>query len=290
MSGQFTKKRIRIEVALKSEKLKDGSDKIIIDDLPMHVDIVKAGIPSFPEASITIWGLELDKMKALSMKGHVALQNYRNRIKVYAGEGEDPTKLPLIFVGEESFGAMQVDDSGEARFEMKAFTGIYEALEPSEPKSIQGSVPAADVIAIFASEAGMSFINQGVTTRISNCYVQGNVMQKMMTVADAIGADLIIDDRTIILLPKNKTRNAQAITINAQTGLLGYPSITSTGISVSFIFNPSIRFRQMIHVDSVIPMATGDHSVMRLQHTLDANRNGGGAWQTSIESWFNYGL
>lgn len=289
MQGPFTTKRIRIEIALRAGKFDDGSDIVIIDDLPMHVEVIKPGFPAFPEANITIWGLELSKMKALSMKGHVAFQSYRNRVKIYAGEGE-PEKLPLIFVGEESFGSMQCDSSGESRFELKAFSGIYAAQAPSVPVSVEGSVPAADIIRQFANEAGYSFVNQGVTTQITNCLVQGDVITKMRTVANAIGADIILDDETIILLPNNAYRQSPYVTINAQSGMLGYPSINSQGIQVTFLFNPSVKLRQMIHVESVIPMAMGDHNVIKLTHTLDANVNSGGAWQTTIESLFNYGL
>lgn len=285
----FTKKRIRIEVYLRAGKFEDGNNVLIIDDLPMHVEIVKAGIPTFPEANITIWGLSLSKMKALSMKGHVAFQSYRNRVKIYAGDAE-PDKLPLVFVGEESFGSAMMDAQGEARFEMKAFTGIYAAMTPSKPISVKGSVPAADIIQQFATEAGYKFINQNVTTQITDCILYGDVITKMRTVADGIGADLVIDDDTVILLAKEDYRRSPYLEVSPQTGLLGYPSINSQGISVTFLFNPAIRFRQMIHVESVIPMATGDHSVIKLQHVIDANQNGGGQWQTTIESLFNYGL
>lgn len=285
----FTKKRIRIEVYLRAGKFEDGNNVLIIDDLPMHVEIVKAGIPTFPEANITIWGLSLSKMKALSMKGHVAFQSYRNRVKIYAGDTE-PDKLPLVFVGEESFGSAMMDAQGEARFEMKAFTGIYAAMTPSKPISVKGSVPAADIIQQFATEAGYKFINQNVTTQITDCILYGDVITKMRTVADGIGADLVIDDDTVILLAKEDYRRSPYLEVSPQTGLLGYPSINSQGISVTFLFNPAILFRQMIHVESVIPMATGDHSVIKLQHVIDANQNGGGQWQTTIESLFNYGL
>lgn len=285
----FTKKRIRIEVYLRAGKFEDGNNVLIIDDLPMHVEIVKAGIPSFPEANISIWGLSMSKMKALSMKGHVMFQSYRNRVKIYAGDSE-PDKLPLIFVGEESFGAAMLDGQGEARFEMKAFTGIYAAMTPVKPMSVKGSVPAAEIIQQFATDAGFKFINQGVTTQVTDCIVTGDSITKMRTVADAIGADLIIDDQEVILLPRDSYRQSPNLTISPSTGLLGYPTINSQGITVTFLFNPSIRFRQMIHVESIIPMATGDHGVIKLQHVIDANRNDGGQWQTTIESLFNYGL
>lgn len=289
MPAIFTKKRIRIEVYLRAGKFEDGNDVLIIDDLPMHVEIVKAGIPSFPEATITIWGLKLEKMKALSMKGHVAFQSYRNRVKIYAGDG-DPDQLPLIFVGDEYFGATAIGSDGEARFDMKAFTGIYSAMTPSGPMSVKGTVSAADVIQQFATEAGFSFVNQGVTTQLTDCVVTGNVMDKMRVVADAIGADLIVDDQTVILLPKDGWRQSQNLTISPQTGMLGYPSINSQGISVTFLFNPAVKFRQIVHVESLIPMATGDHGVIKIQHVLDANQNSGGQWQTTIESLFNYGI
>ena len=285
----FTKKRIRIEVYLRAGKFEDGNNVLIIDDLPMHVDIKKEGIPSFPEANITIWGLSMNKMKALSMKGHVMLQSYRNRVKIFAGDGE-PSQLPLVFVGDEYFGAAQIDSQGEVRFDMKAFTGIFSAMTPSTPMSVKGSVPAADIIQQFATDAGFKFINQGVTTQVTDCVIYGDPMRKMRQVADAIGADLIVDDDTITLLPIKEARRAPYLLVSPQTGLLGYPTINSTGITVTFLFNPAVRFNQTIHVESVIPMATGDHRVIRLQHSIDANQNDGGQWQTTIESYFNYGV
>ena len=285
----FTKKRIRIVIALQAGKFEDGSDVVIIDDLPMHVEIVKAGIPSFPEATIRIGGLSLDKMKALSMLGFSALQSYRNRVRIYAGDTE-PDQLPLIFVGEQSYGAAQIDESGNASFEMKAFTGIFAAQEASGPIAVSGSSPAADVIGSLAQEAGFSFLNEGVNESVRDCVIRGDPMTKMRSVADQVGANLIIDDDNVILLPKGTPRRAGVVTISAQTGMIGYPQLNSRGISVRCLFMPSLQFGQEVYVESVLPMATGSHRIIKLSHTLDANQNDGGQWETSFESYFNFGL
>lgn len=289
MSKPFTNKRIRIKIALRAGKFDDGNDVVIIDDLPMHVEIIKAGIPTFPEANITIWGMKLDKMRALSMKGHVAFQSYRNRVEIYAGDG-DPDQLPLVFSGEESFGTMRVDESGNAFFEMKAFTGIYAAMTPSKPQSVIGSVPASDLMQMFAEESGFSFVNQGVTTQVTDCVIQGDPMTKMRTLSDAIGATFLVDDKTIVFLPSKDSRKGPNITINKYNGLIGYPNITSTGISFTCLFRPEILFNQSVTVESTIPMASGNFRILKIHHVLDANQNEGGAWFSTFESWFNYGL
>lgn len=291
MSISFVKRRIRVVINLRSGKFEDGTDKVIIDDLPMHVEIIRAGLPSFPEANVTIWGLKLNKMKALSMVGSYALQYYKNDIRIYAGEG-DPETLPLVFKGVQWFGAMVPEGDGNVRFEMKSFTGYFETGVPKSPTTVQGTVPAADLIRQFANDAGFNFVNQGVTASVKDSIINGDNIHKMQTVANAVGANLILEDQTITLLPKNVGLDTSEAIISAETGMMGYPTLTSTGLQVTSIFRPDIRFNQYVTVKSVIPIPTSSekHRVLKLTHSLDANTNDGGLWQTTIESLFNYGL
>lgn len=290
MSISLENRRIRIVINLRSGTFEDGSDKVIIDDLPMHVEIVRAGLPSFPEANVTVWGLSLNKMKALSMVGSYALQRYKNNIKIYAGTG-DPDLLPLVFQGVQWFGAMTAEGDGNVRFDMKSFTGYFEAAVPKSPTTVQGSVPAADLVRQFANDAGFNFVNQGVTASVKDSIIQGDNIHKMQLVANMIGANLIIDDNTVTLLPKDVGLDIPEAAISAETGMMGYPTLTSIGLQVTSIFRPEIRFNQYVTVKSVIPIPTASekHRVLKLVHTLDANVNDGGSWQTSIETLFNYG-
>lgn len=289
MADSFKKKRIIVEVFLKAKKFDDGNDVIKIDGLPTSVVITKGGIPSQNEASISVDGLELDKMRALVVVGFAPLQLSRNRVKIYAGDENEETP-PLIFVGDQTEGVISVDDSGNARLSIKAFTSVFEAQNPTPPISVVGSAPASDLCKQLATEAGFSFENQDVTSSLTNCILNGDPINKMINIARQIGANLIIDDQTVTLLPKNTPRKGSTDVVSPETGLIGYPNVTARGVSCRCLFMPYLKFGQAVKVESIIPMASGTHRIIKLTHTIDANKPDGGAWFTTFDSYFNYGL
>ena len=287
MVGTFTKKRIIVEVFLKAKKFEDGNDSIKIDGLPTSVVINKGGIPSQNEASIIVEGLGMEKMRSLVVVGFAPLQLNRNRVKIYAGDTETP---PLVFVGDQTEGVISIDDNGNARLSIKAFTSVFAAQNPTPPVAVNGTAQAAELCSQFAKEAGFSFENQGVTSSLSNCVISGDPVNKMINVSRQIGANLIIDDQTVTLLPKDKPRKGPTDIISPETGLIGYPNVTARGVSCRCLFMPQLRFGQSVKVESVIPMASGTHRIIKINHTIEANKPDGGAWFTTFDSYFNYGL
>lgn len=115
--------------------------------------------------------------------------------------------------------------------------------------------------------------------------ITGDPITKMRAVADAVGADLIIDDDQIALVPRGKVRQAEGgiPVVSADTGMIGYPTFSGTGIQVSSYFRPDLRIGAAVRVSSIVPSASGVWKIVSLSHELSANTPNSGAWLTSFE-------
>ena len=139
------------------------------------------------------------------------------------------------------------DFNGAPDVEMKfeAMTGGYAALIAQSPVSSSGTATAADLCGQFAKEAGFSFVNQGIDASIANSVYSGSPLEKAQAVAKQVGADLIIDDDKMTLLPRGESlRGGSVVLLSPETGMIGYPTFTNNGIIVkSFPCNAVGRCR-----------------------------------------------
>ena len=72
--------------------------------------------------------------------------------------------------------------------------------------------------------------------------------------------------------------------ISPQSGLIGYPSFDAQGyLNLQTQFNPAITFLGQIRVQSSIPKANGQWTVVGVAHKLETQKVGG-AWMSTIRS------
>ena len=64
--------------------------------------------------------------------------------------------------------------------------------------------------------------------------------EKAKSVAEEVGGELLIDDDTMGLMEYDKPRGDN-VPLSVETGLIGYPSFTSDGISCSCFYDPTLK-------------------------------------------------
>ena len=74
--------------------------------------------------------------------------------------------------------------------------------------------------------------------------------------------------------------------LKADTGLLGYPTITQNGVECKAVFNPDFKFAGLIQLETVVPKASGTWRIIKLSHNLTANDPNGGAWESYITGFY----
>ena len=287
MAQSYSLKSIRVTITLADA----GRQMVFTDPLAIAVNVQKTGAPELPKAKVAIKGLTLATMSQLTMLSFDATSLRRNFIEIAAGE--KGRQLAVIFRGEITTAQADMNASPSPVFQIDAITCAYPKLIPQTPVAVSGNQPASDMMETLAKQAGLKFVNDGVTASISNCVINGDAISKMKWVADTVGADLVIDDDEAHLIPRNGTRNSGAAVtasefqttakiIGPDSGAIGYPSFDAQGIRFCCFFRPDIQIAGYVRISSSVARANGTWKVYSISHTLSANDPGGGPWRTEV--------
>ena len=278
----FTLKQIEIRIVLAAGSFGGKGTEKVINGLPVSVSVSKTGGDEKPSCNVSIGGMSYDDMEQLTTLAFRPLQTRKNLITVLAGDIENG--LSQIFSGEITTAAADFGNAPDVLFHIEAMSGYYPSLVAAGPQAVTGNAPVADIISQQAKAMGYEFRNEGVSVQLSNCILNGSPMQKARAAARQAGATLLIDDNTLVLLPPGKERKGTTILLSEQSGMMGYPSFTSDGISVDCIFNPAFQLGGLVEVQTIVPKASGLWRIVKLEHKLSANDPNGTDWTTSIEA------
>lgn len=278
----FSVKQIEVRITLAKGSFGGRGTEKVINGLPVSVRISKPGGKDKNKAKVAIGGMAYADMEQLTTLAFRPLQAAKNLIAVYAGDAENG--LSQVFAGEITTAWADFNRAPDVVFNVEAMAGYYPSLIAAGPQSVTGSMSAADFVSMQAQAAGYAFDNQGVTAQIRDCIFNGSPVQKAQACAAQVGATLLIDDDTFILLPPGQARKGDAVVLTPKTGMLGYPTFSSDGIEVSAIFDPAFKLGGLIEVQSVVPRASGVWRVTKLEHSLAANVPGDGRWETRISA------
>lgn len=281
----FIKRRMRVQITLSKGQFKNGQgNTVIIEDLGMTAKIDKAGPPEFGKCSVEIYGLSLEVMEQLSTLSMHPLFIRRNYLNVFAGD--DQNGMTQVFAGTITSATVDMNSAPEIKFKIEARIGFFGSLTAQGPSAISGTQPASTFIENQAKKAGFLFENQGVNTQLKNCVFTGSPVEQMKQAARQIGAELVIDDTKVILIPNGSAVKGTVPVLSAQTGLLGYPTMTQNGIECKAIFNPDFRFAGIVEIKSIVPKVSGQWRIIKLSHSLSANLPSAGNWESSITAYY----
>ena len=282
MPKSFSIKQLRIDVTLGEGTFDGANNTKSFEGLEMGVNIEKPGLPDKNKAKVVIIGMALEDMQNMTMLAFKPLQMQKNLIAIYAGDAENG--MHMCFAGEITKAAADFTGAPTIKMNIEAAAGAYPALKASAPISVNGTQSAASLIEQFAKEAGYAFENKGVTSSVKNAVFNGSPVEKAMAVARQVGAELLIDDNKFVLLPFEEGRSGNAVKVDPESGLLGYPTITDDGVSCKCLYNPAFELGGLIEVNSVVPGASGTWKVTKLTHNLVANSASPASWFSEVEA------
>lgn len=277
--SSWSLKTIRLTFVLGQGTFGTEGNAKVIEGLPVDVSVEKTGMPGMNQAEITVSGLSLADMEQLTRFAFRPLWTLRNSVTVEAGEKGGA--LSTVFSGGITAASADFNRQPDVPFRIRAHTGAFGALVPASPVSVQGYVPVDKLMRGFAKELGLSYTNEGVASSVKNAVFNGSPLEKARSLARQAGINLIVDDKELVILPKEKTRKGGAAGVpllTAETGLIGYPVLTDMGISFKCLYDPRLRFGGGVRVKTTVPRASGEWRIVKLSHRLSAYHAGGGAW------------
>jgi hypothetical protein len=147
---------------------------------------------------------------------------------------------------------------------------------------------------------GLTFENSGVSgVNLSSPYLPGTLRDQAQKAADAAGVNLYIDDGqspptgdqssgnttggTLAIWPKNGSRGGEIPLISPETGLVGYPTFTDSGVLVKCLFNPNLKPGGQFKLKASVLPNEAIWNIRYLNLELDANTPGG-SWFSVIDA------
>jgi len=278
----YTKKRMAVTFKLGQGAFgREGFDTVKLEGLRMSAIVIKAGGASLGELQLRVWGLTLDQMNKLSTLGMLAVAIRNNQVLLEAGDTD--SGMSVVFSGTITNGWADMSGMPDVSFHVTGHAGMVEAMTPVPPISFRGGTDAALIMAGLATTMGLAFENSGVSVFLSNPYFPGTAREQARRCAEAGGFEWIIDSGVLAIWPRNGYRGEQIPLIGPKSGLIGYPSYTSNGISITTLFNPNIAFGTRFKLETSFEPAAGIWIVSTLMYRLEAEMPGGD-WLMRIDA------
>ena len=280
--GSFTNKTIQVVMAMAEGVFQNGANQITVEGVPTSVEIQKQGGDERPSCTVVISNLNIDVVKQLTTLSFRPLQRFKNQITINAGEVGK--QLQTIFIGdfENAYGDFQ--DAPTMNLEVKAIAAQHGALIASPATSVDGTEQVSELMEQWAIEAGCVLENHGVNASVKNTIYRGSPIDKAKALAREVNIDLIIDDGKFVITPANTPINGNAVLIDAQHGLLGYPAFDNDGIEFNMIFDPNVKIGGLVKIESVVPRASGIWKVTKINTKLEAYIPSGGSWDSTVSA------
>ncbi len=283
MAQSFSIKSIQLAITLSSGGYGGGSENTkLIEGLACDVRVEKPGLPEKNSMRARVWGLNYEDRAQLTMLSFKPLESQRNFISVRAGESGGI--MPVIFQGEITRASADFNAAPDTAMDFEADSGSYPIQIASPILTVSGDAPAEQLFAKFAAEAGYEYKNEGVSASVKDAWFPGSPLEKCMKLSRDIGCELIVDDNMIVTMPSGQAREGNAVLLNADNGMIGYPTFTQDGIVCRCMFNPDLQYGGLIKVESIVPKATGIWQITKLSHEITAYIPGGGRWESRVEA------
>lgn len=268
----FTKKNLRFTFILSNNAVFAGtnSNTLKVDGLRSSALIRGSGLPAFPEAELTVFGLKQADMNALTATQFQPLAMQRNTVIVEADSGQG---FSTVFSGQIITSGPDYDGIPHVPLQVHARVLGFDSLNPATPTSYTGATSVANVVGTIASKLGYVLENNGVNVNLSNPYFGGTLVDQLRAVASQAGIDVYTEGNVIAICPKGAPRQQQSFTLSPTSGLVGYPKLDYQRgyVFVRALYNSAFRFGGPITVQgSDVPLANGNWVIGTITHELDA--------------------
>ncbi|MFT9018487.1 hypothetical protein [Acetobacter malorum] len=283
----------------------NGEDTVTLSGLRVHAEVTQARFPTAESATVRIEGMTPDVMNRLSMAAPDPTRQSASELILTTQDGAGGRAL--VFQGGVTLAYVDYTTAPNVAFVAQAFSTVLPNAMTATPTGYRGAVSAAQVLGTIASKAGLTLHTQGVSSMLHDPYFHGSPGQQLSQCLETVPlcaglgrGQLSVWPATstaLQLTPLGTTRQTlpssttQALSLSAETGLIGYPAWSAGGLALRMVFNPLVSFNSLIALHSRYqpagwgqqngPVPVGLWRVTQVRHTLQTETPHG-AWFTDI--------
>lgn len=268
----FTEKQLRFTFTLGTNaKFQGNNNTLQITGLRATADIMFPGPPSFPTATVRIYGMKPSDMTALTGLTFQVLTYKRNSIMIEANSGNGWT---TVFEGQMVTAVPDFASLPDVALQITAQTLGFDLLNPATPTSFPRATSFEQVLKTIVLKMSKDLDNGGVSGSFSgSTYFAGTPADQLRIAAQKAGVVYYTDKPGIVEIGlPGAPRNVPKWVLTPQSGLVGYPTLNSVNlIGVVAVFNPALRFGAPLQIKGSEQLAAnGDWVIYDCAHSLSS--------------------
>lgn len=253
--------------------------------LRVAAQISFAGAPGISSASIRVWGLTASVMNAFSSLGRPVTYSRINTVTLLAGDTSGTPKTQ-VYTGYIQDAYVSPEDSGQVSLDITSTPLVVSKMKPVPASSFPNGADVGTVMAGLANQMGLRFANNGVTTQLSaGSYFWGTAAAQAEQVRKNANIQMFNDGVMLSIWPIGGSPAGLMPLISANTGLVGYPTLSGYGAKIKTVFNPEISFGVPVNLQMADPAFVNANGVwypMVLSHDL-SSITPNGPWFTDLD-------
>lgn len=253
-----------------------------LSGLRVHAEILHANGWSQGELHLKVFGLKQDMISRLTSIGIFSTDQKRNNtIRIDAGNrGELMTD---IYEGTILTAYGDYQGMPDTSLDIVANAHTAAGLRPIPASSWRKSVSVNTIMASLAKLAGYTFVeNNDVSESLYNPYFPGSAWDQIQACAQHANINAHVENGALIIYPKGGYRKGvPTITVSSTVNMIGYPILSSGGITVNSEFIPDIYLGGLCTIDSSLLQAVGTWHIYSINHKLQSETPGG-QWFTQL--------
>ena len=283
----LTRRRIDVTVTLGRGNFgEDGQDTVTLKGLRVSATIQKFGMPGLDMANVRIYGATPNFMNKVTRLGKPLTEVRDNTLVITAGD--DESGMSQVFSGVINTAYTDFGGAPETSINLSAVGGIKALAKPVAPISFQGGVSAATVCQQIAASMGLGFKNSGVNVQLNNVYLPGTALDQLRKLKTS--ANCNIDPasgptgQVVEMWPLDGKKGDLAPLLSAESGLVGYPRYSDTGVAVTALYRPGFLFGAQFNLKTELEAANGAWIIRGLTYDLESETPGG-SWFCDIDAY-----
>lgn len=141
-----------------------------------------------------------------------------------------------------------------------------------------------------ASDLDLTLNFQALDKQISNFSFSGDALTYVRKLAEAGNLNVTIDNKVLIVKDKGVPLKTGPKIISEETGMIGIPELTESGVRVKFLLDNDTQLFQTINLKSILnPSVNGNYELFKLGFDI-ASRDTPFYWIADLAPLFDVGL
>jgi hypothetical protein len=271
----YSEKLISVEF-----KLASNSDEVVrLDGYRCEANIQNAGGRSQSSIDMVIYNVNQDLSQLIVGQGYSKLTTH-STISLLAGEQDNQVQ---VYQGTIFDAYVDYNKMPDVPMRIQSSSKYYYQVKPAAPNSYRGTAKVQDIIKSLAESCGYAFVNHGVDKTLNDMYLVGSAINQMMDCADAADIGMTIHNGNVEISNKGGILTDIVPEVSPDTGMIGYPTVTTRGVIVSTLFNPQLRRMGRVLIKSDNKAADGELTIVNITHNI-SSKIPGGVWMTTIQA------